>query len=51
MINSYTVINENTLDPQMVKLVMQQTNRTYEEAATALKSNNNDIVNAIIDII
>ena len=51
MINSYTVINENTLDPKMVKLVMQQTNRTYEEAILVTEINNNDIVNAIIDII
>lgn len=44
------VIDETGVDPKDIDLVVQQANVSRNLAVKALKNNNNDIVNAIMDL-
>lgn len=43
-------VNDSGVDPKDIDLVMQQANVSRNAAVKALKNNNNDIVNAIMDL-
>jgi nascent polypeptide-associated complex subunit alpha len=43
-------VDETGVDPKDIDLVMQQANVSRNAAVKALKNNNNDIVNAIMDL-
>ena len=45
-----TSVDGQSIDGQLVELVIEQTNCSYSEAINALKNNNNDVVNAIIEL-
>lgn len=50
IISTETVVNDSDINQDDIKLIIEQTNCTYEQAFHTLKKNGGDIVNAIIDI-
>eukprot|EP00842_Homolaphlyctis_polyrhiza_P003333 jgi/Hompol1/3/HPOL_000585-RA len=43
-------VDDEGVEPKDIELVMQQSNATRSQAVKALKANNNDIVNAIMEL-